>query len=295
VIAMTFRAAKQGFFDRAKVKNAVDAGTRRVLSRFGAFVRTRARTSIRKKKGTSPPGSPPHSHVGLLRKFILFAYDPQRKSVVIGPTLIRAESRRRLPACSNTAARRSAAPRPGRAGSATAPGRSWGRPSRPSRPDCPPCGRTRSTEETPMAVKLGLDAKLYRNTGTHGSPAWNEVTKVRDVTLSLEAGEADVTTRGNNGWRATVATLKDASVEFDMVWDTADDDFGAIRDAFLNRAAIEFAVMDGDIAAAGSQGLRATCMVTNFSRNESLEEAITVSVTVKPTFSTTAPTWHVVP
>ena len=63
-----------------------------MLSRFGAFVRTRAKTSIRKRKGTSPPGSPPHSHVGLLRKFILFAYDPTRKSVVIGPTLIRAES-----------------------------------------------------------------------------------------------------------------------------------------------------------------------------------------------------------
>jgi hypothetical protein len=47
---MTFRAAKQWFFDRAKVKNAVDVGTRRVLSRFGAFVRTRAKTSIRKKE-----------------------------------------------------------------------------------------------------------------------------------------------------------------------------------------------------------------------------------------------------
>jgi hypothetical protein len=146
-----------------------------------------------------------------------------------------------------------------------------------------------------MAVKLGLDAKLYRNTGTHPAPAWNEVKNVKDVTLNLEAGEADVTTRGNSGWRATVATLKDASVEFDMVWDTADDDFAAIRDAFLNHTAIEVAVMDGDIATAGSQGLRATCMVTNFSRNEALEEAITVSVTVKPTFSTNAPTWHVVP
>jgi hypothetical protein len=60
---MTFQAAKGSFFDRAKVKNAVDAGTRRVLSRFGAFVRTRARTSIRKRKGTSPPGGPPHAHV----------------------------------------------------------------------------------------------------------------------------------------------------------------------------------------------------------------------------------------
>jgi hypothetical protein len=146
-----------------------------------------------------------------------------------------------------------------------------------------------------MAVKLGLDAKLYRNAGTHASPVWNEIRNVKDVTLNLEAGEADVTTRGNAGWKATVATLKDGSIEFEMVWDTADDDFGAIRDTFLNRGAMEFAVMDGDITVAGSQGLRATCMVTNFSRNEALEEAITVSVTVKPTYAANPPSWIVVP
>jgi len=144
-----------------------------------------------------------------------------------------------------------------------------------------------------MAVKLGLDAKLYRNTGTFASPAWNEITNVKDVTLNLEAGEADVTTRGNAGWRATVATLKDGSIEFEMVWDTADDDFAAIRDTFLNRAGVEFAVMDGDITLTGSQGLQATCIVTNFSRNESLEEAFPLSVTVKPTFSVNPPSWVV--
>jgi hypothetical protein len=92
MIGLSFQAAKQGFFDRAAVQQKVDKATRRVLSRFGAFVRQRAKTSIRKRKGTSPPGSPPYSHVGLLRKFILFAYDADRKSVVIGPTLIRAGS-----------------------------------------------------------------------------------------------------------------------------------------------------------------------------------------------------------
>lgn len=146
-----------------------------------------------------------------------------------------------------------------------------------------------------MSVKLGLDAKLYRNTGTFGSPTWNEIKNVKDVTLNLEAGEADVTTRGNNGWRATVATLKDGSIEFEMVWDSADDDFASIRDAFLNKTSIELAVMDGDVAVAGSQGLRATCMITNFSRNEALEEAITVSVTAKPTYSANPPSWLTVP
>lgn len=92
-LGMTWKAAKGGFVDRAKVKRAVNAGTRRVFSKFGARVRQRAKTSIRPSKGISPPGSPPFSHVGLLRRFIFFAYDSQRKSVVIGPTLLREGSR----------------------------------------------------------------------------------------------------------------------------------------------------------------------------------------------------------
>ena len=77
---------KSMFFDTAKVKKAVSSGTRKVLSKFGAFVRTAARHSIRKRKAVSEPGQPPSSHVGLLRKLIYFGYDPTRRSVVIGPT-----------------------------------------------------------------------------------------------------------------------------------------------------------------------------------------------------------------
>jgi len=77
------------FFDRRAVAGAVDRGTRRVLSRFGAFVRTTARHSIRPRKKVSEPGQPPSSHVGLLRKLIYFGYDAARKSVVIGPTPLR--------------------------------------------------------------------------------------------------------------------------------------------------------------------------------------------------------------
>ena len=144
-----------------------------------------------------------------------------------------------------------------------------------------------------MSVKLGLDARLYRNTGAYSSVTWNEVKNVKDLTLSLEAGEADVTTRGNGGWRATIATLKDGSLEFEMVWDTADDDFTAIRTAFLANGSVEFAVLDGAYNTTGSQGLRAAMAITNFSRSEPLEEAIKVSVTAKPTYSDHPPEWMV--
>lgn len=79
------RDAKNGFFDRAAVIGAMDATARKVLSKFGAFVRRSAQLSIRTRKGHSPPGSPPHGHVGLLRKFIFFSWDNDRRSVVVGP------------------------------------------------------------------------------------------------------------------------------------------------------------------------------------------------------------------
>ncbi|MCI0335709.1 MAG: phage tail protein [Planctomycetes bacterium] len=142
-----------------------------------------------------------------------------------------------------------------------------------------------------MAIQLGLDAKLYRNTGNPGSSLWQLVPNVRDVTLNLEAGEADVTVRGNAGWRATAGTLKDASIEFETVWDTEDYHFTAFKDAFFSGTPVELLVMDADAGTAGSQGLRALCQIINFTRSEALEEAITVSVTAKPTYSFSPPSW----
>jgi TP901-1 family phage major tail protein len=139
-----------------------------------------------------------------------------------------------------------------------------------------------------------MHAKLYQNTGSYASPTWSLMGNVKDVTLNLETGEADVTTRGNDGWRATVATLREASVEFEMIWDPSDAGFTAIQTAFFANSMVELAVMDGDITTAGSQGLRATCMITSFSRAEALEEAITASVTAKPTYADNAPEWYTV-
>jgi len=73
------------FFDRKKVIRAADRANRRNLSKAGAFVRTTAKHSIRKRRAASAPGSPPSSHTGLLRRFIFFGYERSRQTVVVGP------------------------------------------------------------------------------------------------------------------------------------------------------------------------------------------------------------------
>ena len=112
--------AKSNFFDRAKVLSALDKVALKGLSRFGAFVRRDARRSMRKarqktyaeltedelfsirareavakKKGQPKPkrplaaskeGEPPRVREGQIKKFLFFSYDPEERSVVIGPT-----------------------------------------------------------------------------------------------------------------------------------------------------------------------------------------------------------------
>jgi hypothetical protein len=139
-----------------------------------------------------------------------------------------------------------------------------------------------------MGVKLGLDAVIkFKTGGQDGGGGWTEMPTVKDVTLNLEGSEADATKRGGGGWRATLLAIQDASVEFEMVWDVDDPAFAAIRDSYLNREKIGLQVLDAD----DGEGLQADFQIMSFTRNEPLEEVITVSVTAKPTDSATPPSW----
>lgn len=91
-MAGSISGMKAAFFDRAAIEKKIPPAKRRAMSKFGAFVRTRAKTSIKSRKGSSKPGEVPHSKTGILKRFIFFGYDPANESVVIGPARIRSDS-----------------------------------------------------------------------------------------------------------------------------------------------------------------------------------------------------------
>lgn len=145
-----------------------------------------------------------------------------------------------------------------------------------------------------MSFKLGIDCKIYRNAGSYGSPDWQEVENARDVNFNLEHGEADLTTRANNGWEAIVATLKRGSFEWGMVYDTADADYVALEDAWFAKTAIDFLFLDGSVSTPGNKGIRATCQLFGFGQNQAIAEGVLVNVTAKPTYSANAPVQYTV-
>ena len=136
-----------------------------------------------------------------------------------------------------------------------------------------------------MAIKLGFDCKMYY--GTAGSSATTELTNVGDAEFNLTKTEADVSTRGGNGWEATVGVLKQGEVSFDMVWDTDDTAFNFFIQAWLNDDAVAMKILDS----AGGSGLDADFSIIDIGRSEPLKEAVKAKVKVKPTYSTRAPAW----
>ena len=89
------------FFDRKRVSDAVDRGTRRAMSKGLAFIRKRATSSIRKTQISSRAGEPPRSHSAnptVSIRNIQFQYDPASKSGICGPVKLNGRARLVRPA-----------------------------------------------------------------------------------------------------------------------------------------------------------------------------------------------------
>lgn len=148
----------------------------------------------------------------------------------------------------------------------------------------------------PDDVLIGIDATLYRNSGTYGSPTWVEICIIGDLTLNLEKSEATISMRCS-GWELVRAVLKKASVDFKMMYNPGNAGYQAIRDAFLNNTRIECYVCNGDITTASVttvEGLRATYEVMKFNLGQPLEGAQTYDVTMKPSYNSHLPEWFTV-
>ncbi len=72
-------------FDDDAVKSAVKKGGVKALRSAGAYTRKAARNAVSRSSKASPPGSPPHTRRGLLKRSILFGVEKHRMAVVIGP------------------------------------------------------------------------------------------------------------------------------------------------------------------------------------------------------------------
>jgi hypothetical protein len=141
---------------------------------------------------------------------------------------------------------------------------------------------------------IGLDMKLYRNTGTYASPTWDLISNVKDLTLSESRGKADVSNRASD-WRKNKSTLNELMASWKMNYDSSDTDFTTLQSAYRARTTVEFAFADGLIGTSGTQYVRASCELFKFERAEPLEGSVEVDVEAGPTYAANDPSSATVP
>lgn len=126
------------------VKPQADKATNKMLGRFGAFVRSDAKRSIRKQpidrtrktfgktrpRKPSRPGTPPGDVIGTLKRFVLFDVDQAKRNVIMGPAwLPRQQSQRTLELLEHGGVRRQRSRRHNRTVTARYPARPFMRPA----------------------------------------------------------------------------------------------------------------------------------------------------------------------
>ncbi len=88
MFALSLKQLKPLFLDRRPIMDRTDRWWRRAAMRVGGYLRRAARSQIRRRKRISKPGQGPTSWTGLLKRNIFFAYDPRRRTVVVGPAAL---------------------------------------------------------------------------------------------------------------------------------------------------------------------------------------------------------------
>lgn len=134
-----------------------------------------------------------------------------------------------------------------------------------------------------MGTIKGLDCDFMINTGTYASATWVEVGAVVNVTIDDELTEVDASRRSSGGWREMVTTLRDMTVNVDVIKDIDDPGFLALFAAATDKTPIEIAIVDGDNTVDGTDYVNFMSIITQWNKPQELEGVVQIAAVFRPT------------
>lgn len=124
-----------------------------------------------------------------------------------------------------------------------------------------------------MATFVGQYAKLMAKAGGVGEAGdFTEVPVARDVEVSLTKTQANVKTRGSQGWDNMHPAGKKVSISGELLHDPDDDGFNIMQDAWWNDTLVGLQALDVE----DGQGPQGDFYITEFTRTEGIDGAIVV-------------------
>ncbi len=144
------------------------------------------------------------------------------------------------------------------------------------------------------AVKPGIAAVVYRNTGTYGSPTWTAMTLVRSVSDNSKWDTGDTSTRASRA-KTAAKTQVDLPHDIEMRADDADTAYVAMFAAWASpTSVVDLLILDGAIATEGAMGIRAEFIVCGRPQNQGAGDIIYTSFPIMPAWTANGPPKSVV-
>ena len=107
----------------------------------------------------------------------------------------------------------------------------------------------------------------------------NTLSEATDVTLSQDNTEIETTNRGDNGFGSFMAGIRRATLDFTIVWKSSLSVAAvAIETIFVAKTPAVVQVLDED-----GEGWSFNALVMTYTKNEPLDDAQTVEVTMRAT------------
>lgn len=121
--------------------------------------------------------------------------------------------------------------------------------------------------------------------GASGTPSWAELTLVKDATVTLEKDAAENSSRATGGWKSYIDGMKDVTIEAEIDYEIADAQVEIVRAAYFGNTLVGVQAFDDN-----GEGVQGSFIVTQFTVNEPLNEAVSISVVFRAN-KDSAPEW----
>lgn len=141
-----------------------------------------------------------------------------------------------------------------------------------------------------MGVHFGKDAKIYNNTGTYGTPVWDEIAAVREVSIP-DGDFAEIDASGRDyGLNLTEPGNLTLSIDFKIRTNEADTDFTVLETAALAKSMLDIMVLSGPSTVNGNRGFRFDAKIFKFfGEDQNLDTVLWRPVRLKPCVPTNPP------
>lgn len=133
-------------------------------------------------------------------------------------------------------------------------------------------------------AKLGINAVVYHNSGTYGTPVWDVISCVSDLAVNPAWDEADGSSRGSRV-KASAKTQLGLEITGKLKVSDTDAGYEVFADALLSDEALDLMILNGDKTANGVRGWRGDFQVFSAVQDQAMANVLYDDIVLKPTVS----------